>query len=339
MLSKDTFDILLLIGRQAAGKSEIIDYLKRFNNQQSKIPMGASMLNLKPLISHPDPAKSYSEALQRAAALQERDGDDVNPVGRTFLLTHGFPAHRAVVWLHGYTNCPEQFRQLAQLCFDQGANVLVPRFPHHGLKDRMTGETALLTAEELASVAGEAMDIARGLGQQVVVGGLSMGGVVTGWLAQQRDDIDLALLMAPAFGFKAIPVSFTRLVAGLVLSFPNFFTWWDPKKKADISPSYAYPRHASRGLGHFLRLSFATQEMARQHKPAARRLSVLTNVNDMAVNDHMITRVVKLWQAQGASVQTRQFSADLKLDHDFIDPGSSKQRIDLSYPVIMEMLK
>jgi len=37
MLSKDTFDILLLIGRQAAGKSEIIDYLKRFNNQQSTI--------------------------------------------------------------------------------------------------------------------------------------------------------------------------------------------------------------------------------------------------------------------------------------------------------------
>jgi hypothetical protein len=29
MRSKDTFDILLLIARPAAGKSEIIDYLKR----------------------------------------------------------------------------------------------------------------------------------------------------------------------------------------------------------------------------------------------------------------------------------------------------------------------
>ena len=34
MLSKDTFDILPLIGRQAAGKSEIIDYLKRFNPER-----------------------------------------------------------------------------------------------------------------------------------------------------------------------------------------------------------------------------------------------------------------------------------------------------------------
>jgi pimeloyl-ACP methyl ester carboxylesterase len=297
------------------------------------------MLNLKPLVSHPNPAKSYSEATQRAAALQAQDGDDVNPVGRTFLLTHGSAADRAVVWLHGYTNSPAQFKQLAQLCFDRGANVLVPRFPHHGLKNRMTDETALLTAEKLGRVADEAVDIARGLGSQVVVGGLSMGGVTTGWLAQQRNDIDLALLMAPAFGFKAIPVSFTRLVANLILLLPNFFQWWDPKKKADLPPSYGYPRHASRGLGNLLRLSFATQDMARRHKPAARRISVLTNANDLAVNEKMTERVVRLWQAQGAGVQTRQFDKELDLDHDFIDPGSPKQHIDLSYPVIMEMLK
>jgi pimeloyl-ACP methyl ester carboxylesterase len=295
------------------------------------------MLNLKPLISHPNPAKSYTEAMQRAAALQGRDGDNVNPVGRTLLLTHGFPADRAVVWLHGYTNCPEQFKQLAQFYFDRGCNVLVPRFPRHGLKDRLTDATARLTAEEAGKVADEAVDIARGLGQQVLVGGLSMGGVITGWLAQQRDDIDLALLMAPAFGFKAIPVSFTRPAAGLIMLLPNFFQWWDPKKKADLLPSYGYPRHASRGLGHILRLSFATQDMARHHKPAARRISVLTNANDMAVNDKMTARVVRLWQAQGTSVQTHKFGKEFGLDHDFIDPGSPKQHIDVSYPAIKEM--
>jgi pimeloyl-ACP methyl ester carboxylesterase len=186
-------------------------------------------------------------------------------------------------------------------------------------------------------VADEAVDIARGLGQQVLVGGLSMGGVITGWLAQQRDDIDLALLMAPAFGFKAIPVTFTRLAAGLVLLRPNYFQWWDPNMKADLPPPYGYPRYASRGLGNLLRLSFATQDMARRHKPAARRISVLTNANDMAVNDKMTARVVKLWQKQGASVETRQFGADLKLDHDFIDPGSPYQHTNVSYPVIKEM--
>jgi pimeloyl-ACP methyl ester carboxylesterase len=297
------------------------------------------MLNLKPLISNANPAKSYTEALQRAATLQGRDGDNVNPDGRTLLLTHGFPADRAVVWLHGYTNAPAQFKQLAQFYFDRGCNVLVPRFPRHGLKDRLTDATARLTAEELGRVADEAVDIARGLGQQVLVGGLSMGGVVTGWLAQQRDDIDLALLMAPAFGFKAIPVVFTRLVAGLTLLRPNYFQWWDPKKKADLPPSYGYPRYASRGLGNLLRLSFAAQDMARHHKPAARRISVLTNANDMAVNDKMTARVVRLWQAQGASVQTHQFGKDLDLDHDFIDPSSPKQHIDVSYPVIMEIFK
>jgi carboxylesterase len=297
------------------------------------------MLNLKPLISHANPAQSYAEALERVAALKARDGTGINPISRTLLLTHGYPGERVVVWLHGYTNSPAQFRQLAQLCFDRGCNVLVPRFLHHGLQERMTGEIALLTAEELAGVADEAVDIAHGLGRQVVVGGLSMGGVATGWLAQQRADIELALLMAPAFGFKVIPTPLTRLMAGLLLTLPNFFQWWDPQlKDTVVPPLHAYPRYASRGLAAFLRLGFAVQSLARQGKPAARRIWVLTNANDRRINPELVERVVQLWQAKGADVQTHQFGADLKLGHDFIDPTQPNQRIDLSYPVILEQL-
>ena len=297
-------------------------------------------INLKPLISHANPAKSYDEALRRVEALQAQEDDDINPVSRTSLLTHGQPAEWVVAWLHGYTNSPAQFSQLGQLCFERGCNVLVPRFPRHGMQDRMTGETALLTAEELAGVADEAVDIARGLGRQVVVGGLSMGGVATGWLAQQRADIELALLMAPAFGFKVIPTPLTRPMAGLLLTLPNFFQWWDPQlKDAVVPPLHAYPRHASRGLAAILRLGFAVQALARQGKPAARRIWVLTNANDRTINPEMVERVVKLWQAKGADVQTHQFGADLKLGHDFIDPTQRNQRVDLSYPVILDMLK
>ncbi len=297
-------------------------------------------INLKPIISHANPAKSYAEALRRVEALQAQEGDDINPVSRTSLLTHGQPVEWVVVWLHGYTNSPAQFSQLGQLCFERGCNVLVPRFPRHGMKDRMTGETALLTAEELAGVADEAVDIARGLGRQVVVGGLSMGGVATGWLAQQRVDIELALLMAPAFGVMVVPARLTRLVASWLLLRPNYFQWWDPVlKDAVVPPLHAYPRYASRGLAAFLRLGFAVRALARQGKPATCRIRVLTNANDRSINPEMVERVVQLWQAKGADVQTHQFGVDLKLGHDFIDPTQRNQRIDLSYPVIMEMLK
>jgi hypothetical protein len=53
----------------------------------------------------------------------------------------------------------------------------------------------------------------------------------------------------------------------------------------------------------------------------------------------MVERLVQLWQAKGADVQTHQFGADLKLGHDFIDPTQPNQRVDLSYPVILDMLK
>jgi carboxylesterase len=274
------------------------------------------------------------------AALQVRDGTDINPVSRTFLLTHGQPVERVVVWLHGYTNSPAQFSQLGQMCFERGYNVLVPRFPRHGLQERMTGETALLTAEDLAGVADEAVDIARGLGRQVVVGGLSMGGVMTGWLAQQRADIELALLMAPTFGVMAVPARLTRLVMSWLLLRSNYFLWWDPVLKgAVVPPLYAYPRFASRGLAAFLRLVFAVQSLARKRKPAARRIRVLTNANDKSVSPERIGQIVRLWQAKGADVQTHQFGADLKLGHDFIDPTQRDQHTDLSYPVITEMLK
>ncbi len=51
----------------------------------------------------------------------------------------------------------------------------------------------------------EVVDIARGLTDHVTMAGISCGGLITGWAAQQRQDVDLAVLTSPGFGFKAIP--------------------------------------------------------------------------------------------------------------------------------------
>ena len=52
---------------------------------------------------------------------------------------------------------------------------MIPRIPHHGLKDRMTEDYAKLTALELTQLSDESMDIAQGLGEHILVAGLSMG--------------------------------------------------------------------------------------------------------------------------------------------------------------------
>ena len=292
------------------------------------------------LLSRPNPAAGYSEALERLAVLQARDGPNVHPRAHTLLLTHGAATDRVVVWFHGYTDSPNQFARLAQLSFERGWNVLVPRLPHHGLSDPMTPDTALLTAEMLARSADEALDIAAGLGQQVVVGGLSMGGVISGWLAQQRREVVQAVLLAPAFGAFVIPAPLTRLVGEAAARLPNAFEWWDPINKEGIKqPEISYPRYARRGVAAFLRLSYAMQDLARQSPPAARRMWVITAESDMAISQPMVEHMVKLWRAQGVKVQTHRFPASLGLDHNFVDPGHPKQHVDVVFPVILAALE
>jgi hypothetical protein len=49
--------------------------------------------------------------------------------------------------------------------------------------------------------------------------------------------------------------------------------------------------------------------------------------------------VMRLWRTQGVEVQTHRFPAALDLDHNFIDPGHPKQRVDIVYPVILAALE
>ena len=65
----------------------------------------------------------------------------------------------------------------------------------------------------------------------------------------------------------------------------------------------------------------------------------VTTETDTAISQPVVERVVRLWRAQGAQVQTHRFSAGLQLDHNFIDPGHPKQRVDATYPVILAALE
>jgi len=88
-----------------------------------------------------------------------------------------------------------------------------------------------------------------------------------------------------------------------------------------------------------LRLSYAMQDLARYSPPAARRIWVITAETDTAISQPVVEQVVKLWRAQGASVQTHRFPAALGLDHNFVDPGHPKQHVDAVFPVILAALE
>ena len=152
------------------------------------------------LQSKPHPASGYAEAVTRFQKIQANEGQELNPVCHSILLTHGQRTEKAAVFFHGYTNCPDQFRDLGRIFYDMGYNVLIPRLPRHGLADRKVENLTPLKAEELRDCADTSVDIACGLSQNVYVAGLSAGGTLTAWIAQNRSEVTRAVLIAPALG-------------------------------------------------------------------------------------------------------------------------------------------
>ena len=120
-------------------------------------------INADALDVPPSPAAAYADALRRIGDFDGSESENLSPEARTQALLHGVKTERTIVLLHGITSCPQQFHAFGLLLFNSGYNVLIPRMPHHGLRDRMNSEQALLTAEEVSHYAAEAADIAQGL--------------------------------------------------------------------------------------------------------------------------------------------------------------------------------
>jgi esterase/lipase len=291
------------------------------------------------LHSHPNPAQSYAEAAERIQAWAAEAPADMLPAGRLLFMSHAQKVERAVVFVHGYTACPEQFRPLGQLFYERGYNVLIAPLPYHGLADRLTTVHAQLRASELAAYADRAVDIAQGLGNAVTVAGLSMGGVVTTWVGHYRRDVALAVPISPALGMYVIPALLTPLVAGVMGRVPNQFQWWDPVRQADDGFDYGYPQYATRALAEMVRLGLSVQRSAQTTPPAARALLAVTNANDRAVNNTVTRGLVQAWRRHNpAQVQTFEFEADLRLIHDLIDPNHRGQRVDVVYPKLLALV-
>ena len=291
-----------------------------------------------------NPAGSYDEAVSRVEQIQSAEADqaDLNPICATRLLTHGEKVDNTIVFLHGFTSCPDQFGQLGQEYFEKGYNVYIPRTPRHGIKDRLGNPLKGLTAKELAEFASQSADIAQGLGERVIVAGLSGGGSMTTWLSQVRSDVDLAVPISPFLGIGFIPRLLNRPLTNLMLLAPDFFQWWDPinKENNPNSAPYSYTRYPTHALFENMRLGFVAEEDARRIKPAAGAILVITNANDGSVNNAVVAEFEQMWLEHGEQfLQTFQFAKELELPHDLITIGRPDSNTEMVYPKLHELIR
>jgi len=293
--------------------------------------------------SHLNPAADYAEAVRRVESMRAAEVG-FNPDCHTILLTHGARTAKTIVFVPGYGSCPAAFKELGAQFYDRGYNVLVAPLPYNGLANRLTTEQEKVRAEDLVRYTDQVVDIGRGLGDHLTLAGISAGGLVTGWAAQQRQDVDQAVLISPGFGFAVVPERLTPLASRAFIRLPNWYIWEDPELKDDALPYHNYPRDSTRALGQILRLSLATQALAQQNTPAAGAILVITNLNDPDLDNGATGKVVDLWRAHGAKdVQTYQIPADLHLGHDLTDlqqPDRNAAAVisAIVYPKLLELI-
>lgn len=294
-----------------------------------------------PFRSNPRPCRSFEDSFQAIEEMQFVESGTHHEETRTKFFSHGKKTPRAVLWLHGYTATTKQFEPLAKMCFELGYNAFVPCMPHHGMKSDFEAETSKMDAAELARFADRVVDIACGLGDEVIVGGLSMGGVLTSWVAQQRAEVSLALIIAPFLGAKVIPARLTRMVSFIMRILPNRNRWWDPQThQTSKELPFNYPCSSTRSLANIIRLGSKVFDQARKSAPKAGKVWMIINDHDQAVNNDLCENLVDVWNRSGAkNVEAYHFPDELGLPHDCITVEQPTGNIKTVYQLLLIVIQ
>jgi carboxylesterase len=280
----------------------------------------------------------YKDGIEIAGSFRALDGPNVNPVCRTRLYVHGERTKRSLVLLHGFTNCPQQFDELGKSFYELGWNVLIPRYPRHGYSDRLTTSIAELRADMLIALANRSAEAGAGLGERLTVAGLSLGGILTGYLAQTREDVEAAVLIAPMFGLRPIPGWALAGITRLAQTLPNFYIWWNSTLKERIGPTHGYPRFPTKAYAALFEVGSAVKRAAQEMAPKARRIHVITNAAEPRLDNRFTDELVDAWKRHGASVNSYEFPESAHLPHDLIDPANPDQNTKLVYPVVIKAI-
>ncbi|HEX8806614.1 MAG TPA: alpha/beta fold hydrolase, partial [Candidatus Aquilonibacter sp.] len=208
--------------------------------------------------------------------------------------------------------------------------------PRHGHRNRLTQALGRLQADDLRGFAHASIELARGLGEQVVVAGFSLGGLLATWVAQ-RYPVARAVAIAPFFGMSWMPNRLTIPFTDLLLKLPNIYGWWDPIARERHLPEHGYPRYASHAVGQALLLG--REVFARIDEPvAARELIFVINARETAVNNRAVRKLAGLLHpAPGGHVEQVVLTG-MPLSHDIIEPLRRPEVADRVFPELLDLI-
>ena len=276
-------------------------------------------------------ASSFAESVAAIEAIIARDRSDplLAETSLPRFYHHGGPVRDAVVLYHGFTNCPQQFDELARALHARGCNVYVPRIPFHGYRDRLTRALSELSTARLADASTASYQLARDLGSRVSAIGLSLGGSMALYLAQTQP-IDHAIPIAPFLMPIGFPGWLGMPVMSAIARLPDFYMWWDPRVKQNCLPAYAYPGFPTHALAACI--FFGNGIVQSRTAPLGRRCTLVTNAHESAVNNAVADGLLATWKAHGAAYDGVVLDDLGAPRHDIIDPTTFPEARTLVYP-------
>jgi esterase/lipase len=296
------------------------------------VPVSTSGLGAQPA-----PTSTFDEAVSRFETLTANEPDVVFEPCQSRLLDHGERTDVVVVLYHGLTNCPEQYIEFGNELFEAGANVLILRAPGHGRASSdgdsigSVSNAGHLTPEKLRDYADDSIDIAAGLGDEIRVTGLSMGGVLAAWSAQFRDEIERVVVVAPALNIPRTPSIATTTFMNLSSRLPNI------SLPGQAKLNHAYAGESTRGLLAMFTLARTTQDSTHRRGPAAAEVIVVINPDDDQVDASEVKGFAERWARQDGRVNIEHLPA-VGLPHDVIDEDQPEGDVDLVYPILLNLL-
>ena len=296
--------------------------------------VGLIPMSTEGLAPQPNPAGSYEEAVARFEQAQQVEQGLVNEASGSHLLVHGEKTPRAYVLVHGTTNAPLQWVELGETLHGLGHNVLILRMPYHGLESHRVSELKQLTAEDLRAYADQAVDIGAGLGDEVVVAGISGGGAVASWMAQNRPEVDRALALAPFFGVNGVPDVAGTLLMNAFSRLPNIVLDDPLEPRRD----WVYRGEATRGVAAFLALGHTVLQDAKVGASPQGQVIVVTTAKDNTANNHTTAKLVDLWKQAGADPVTFEFEPSLDIPHNSVDPAADPAKKQMVYEQMLKLL-
>ncbi len=203
-----------------------------------------------------------------------------NEACRSKFFFHPHPTTKVCLFFHGFTAGPYQFEPLGKALFEAGYNVLIPLQPGHGIAGDWNGDNPppLPTEPEVyQEFVLSWLQAVQNLGEQVVIGGLSTGGILSAWLALEHpQEIEKALLFAPYVSGNNTIVNF------LVEVLPVYYEWLNK----DNPGNFGYEGFRIPALRLFLDMGQGILE--RLENEPAQPMFVIASEADPAVDQNQL---------------------------------------------------